>query len=42
MTDDRKRAAAPRPEEGPSTLLPMLVGGLALITIGMIVIAFAV
>lgn len=46
MTDDRTHTpAAPyRPEDGreTSTLLPMLVGGLVLITIGMIVIAIAV
>jgi len=43
MTDERT-PAAPRPDEGRdvSTLLPMLIGGLVLITIGMIAIAIAV
>lgn len=45
MTDDRTHTpAAHQPEEGRdvSTLLPMLVGGLVLITLGMIAIAIAV
>lgn len=43
MTDDRKPTPASPPEgRGTNTLLPMLVGGLVLITIGMIVVAIAV
>lgn len=44
MTDERNRTPAPPPEEerGASTLLPMLVGGLVLITIGMVAIALTV
>lgn len=46
MTDNRTHtpAAPHQPEEGRgvSTLLPMLVGGLVLITLGMIAIAIAV
>lgn len=45
MTDQRNRTPpAPPTEEdrGVSTLLPMLVGGLALITIGMIAVALIV
>lgn len=43
MTDDPNRTPPPHEEErGVSTLLPMLVGGLILITIGMIVVALTV
>jgi hypothetical protein len=44
MTDDRKPTPSSPPPEGreANTLLPMLVGGLVLITIGMIVVAIAV
>ena len=44
MTDDHTHTGAPRSEErrDASTLLPMLVGGLALITIGMVAVALAV
>ncbi len=44
MTDDRKPTPSSPPSEGrgANTLLPMLVGGLVLITIGMIVVAIAV
>lgn len=43
MTDDRKPTpSAPSEGREANTLLPMLVGGLVLITIGMIVVAIAV
>lgn len=43
MTDDRKPTPSSPPEgREANTLLPMLVGGLLLITVGMIVVAIAV
>ncbi len=43
MTDDRKPTPSSPPERREAnTLLPMLVGGLVLITVGMIVVAIAV
>ena len=44
MTDRRNDTQGPPPSEGRdvSTLLPMLIGGLALILIGMVAIALLV
>jgi len=43
MTDERKPTPSSPPEgRETNTLLPMLVGGLVLITVGMIVVAMAV